>query len=516
MSEGIRLFFFVINGILYLTCGGLWLLTPENKTFNFALTIFTLVLTFILLYTGKNELKTGEHGHIYRRWSYNIINLFLLLTILGFLNYLSFKNNVQLDLSETKINSISEASKNLIKGLKKNLDVKVFAGKDEARAIVSILDLYKQHKHNMNIEVYDPDTRPDLMRANEIDHANTVVMEYENRRQYIKEHSELEYTNALRKLGREKDPVVYYTIGHLEVDFEGNGDAGGAQIARGLRRSLINLNALDILAKNAIPADADLLLIWGPKRAFFKPELEALDQYLRRGGRLLLALDPSIVEDKISDLRNYFKKTWEIEIPNTIIVDRKNFVSGSNGSVPVIKDFDPKHLLTKNFDGQVFFPLVSAVTQSETESPRGKFVGLASSTSFPSSWVDFSPVELVSGSLNYNSNRDRRGPASVVGIWEENAVDHSAHPRTKIIAFGNSSFVQNQYANLADNFTFFLKAANYLSSDDELLTLNLAVKKNSPVLIADQQLKIVFYISVVVLPVLLFSTAYLFHRRRRA
>ena len=107
-------------------------------------------------------------------------------------------------------------------------------------------------------------------------------------------------------------------------------------------------------------------------------------------------------------------------------------------------------------------------------------------------------------------------PASVVGIWEELAAEALTHPRAKIIAFGNSTFIQNQYGNMADNFTFFLKATNYLASDDELLTLNLAIKKNSPILIDDKQLKIVFYVSVIVLPLILFTVAFLFYRRRRA
>ena len=75
----------------------------------------------------------------------------------------------------------------------------------------------------------------------------------------------------------------------------------------------------------------------GTKACLFKPEVDAIQAYLMRGGRLLLALDPAVVDDKIISLRNFFKKAWEIDIPNTIVVDRKNFVSGSNGSVPLIK-----------------------------------------------------------------------------------------------------------------------------------------------------------------------------------
>ena len=41
-----------------------------------------------------------------------------------------------------------------------------------------------------------------------------------------------------------------------------------------------------------VPADAGLVLVLGPKRAFLPPELSALDRYVGRGGNLLLALQP--------------------------------------------------------------------------------------------------------------------------------------------------------------------------------------------------------------------------------
>ena len=74
-------YFFLINGILYLACGGLWLLSPNDKTLNFSLTIFAFAMTSILLYTGRDELKTVGQSYIYRRWGYTTINLFLVLTI---------------------------------------------------------------------------------------------------------------------------------------------------------------------------------------------------------------------------------------------------------------------------------------------------------------------------------------------------------------------------------------------------------------------------------------------------
>ena len=58
----------------------------------------------------------------------------------------------------------------------------------------------------MRIDVYDPETRPDLMRANEVDKENTVIMEYEKRKQYIKEHTELEVYQRFKETRAQERP----------------------------------------------------------------------------------------------------------------------------------------------------------------------------------------------------------------------------------------------------------------------------------------------------------------------
>lgn len=541
MNEGIKMLLVLVNGLVYLAAGGLWLLEPEGKTLNFSITILAFGLTSFLLYTGRDDLKKVEADQQVKRWSYKVSNLFLVITILAFLNYLSFKNSSQVDLSETQVNSISSVSQNVIKGLKSDLLVTVFANREQSQAIVSILDLYRQHKKNIQIDVQDPDLRPDLVKKEGIEKSNTVVMEYEKRKQYVTEHNELNYTNAFKKLGREKDPIVYYTVGHLELDFDSDKPEGGQTIAQDVEKTLAIIRPLDLLSKAEVPQDADMLLIWGPQRSFFPQELKAVQQYLDRGGRLMVALDPVVLEDKITTLRQFFKKSWELYVPNTIVVDKKSHVDGSNGTVPLVKDFDFHHPLTRNFLGQVFFPLTSTIEYLPLGEGRAKFSVLVRSTEYPGSWIDYTPLEIVSGALIYNKEKDQKGPGNIVAMWEENqnpnegkktsnishtetgsgkdtsspnSVSKDSRKPIKIAMFANSSFVQNQYSNLGDNYLFFLKVLNYLTSEDEIQSLNLPVLKNSPILISESNMKMVFYASVVILPVSLFMMGYFFYRRR--
>jgi len=540
MNEGIKMLLVLVNGLVYLAVGGLWFLGPESKTLNFSITILAFGLTSFLLYTGREDIKKVGTEQQVKGWVYKVSNLFLVITILAFLNYLSFKNSSQMDLSETQVNSISSVSQNVIKGLKSDLMVTVFANREQSQTIVSILDLYRQHKKNIQIDVQDPDLRPDLVKKEGIEKSNTVVMEYEKRKQYVTEHNELNYTNAFKKLGREKDPIVYYTVGHLELDFDNEKPEGGLTIAQDIEKTLAIIRPLDLLSKAEVPLDADMLLIWGPQRAFFPQELRAVQQFLERGGRLMVALDPVVLEDKIISLRQFFKKSWELYVPNTILVDKKSHVDGSNGTVPLVKDFDFHHPLTRNFLGQIFFPLTSTIEYFPIGEGRAKFSVLARSTEYPGSWIDYTPLEIVSGALIYNKEKDQKGPGKLVAMWEENqknigedkagadpnqksgsgqgtlsndfAVKNSRKP-IKIAMFANSSFVQNQYSNLGDNYLFFLKVLNYLTSEDEIQSLNLPLIKNSPILISESNMKMVFYASVV-LPVCLFMIGYFFYRRR--
>src|SRR5690606_17768915 len=41
-----------------------------------------------------------------------------------------------------------------------------------------------------------------------------------------------------------------------------------------------------------VPEDATVVLVLGPSQPFLPAEIEALDRYAKRGGHLLLALDP--------------------------------------------------------------------------------------------------------------------------------------------------------------------------------------------------------------------------------
>ena len=102
---------------------------------------------------------------------------------------------------------------------------------------------------------------------------------------------------ALLKLMRAKK-VAYMTTGHGELnDAESAGPMSfNPALKAGHLRKL--LGALNYRVKNfdglgkPVPDDCDILLALAPAKAFMPEELAAIDDYLGRGGSLLIGLDP--------------------------------------------------------------------------------------------------------------------------------------------------------------------------------------------------------------------------------
>ncbi len=105
---------------------------------------------------------------------------------------------------------------------------------------------------------------------------------------------ESQKTAAFKKLV-EKLPLVGFVTGHEERDINNFGSRGYLRLAKEktFRYSLIN-NGFDFTAcalSQPVDKDIDILVIAEPKKSFSAQELNNLDNYIDRGGNLVVACD---------------------------------------------------------------------------------------------------------------------------------------------------------------------------------------------------------------------------------
>lgn len=508
MKKWYNLLIAIINIILYFVLIALWISIPEVLILNISLTIFNLVLTLVLVYLNQERLSIYYQSQQFKKLTETLVFVFLVFSILGIVNYWAYKHPVEKDFSAFKMNSLTDQSKNVLKNMKGELKFKLFARKQDSGPWLVLFNFYRMEKSDLSIEKIDIDVRPDLVADYHITDTATLVIEYNGKRQYVTERDELNITNGLIKISRPSDPVAYFIFGHGEADINSAETEGLKFIFDAIKNSAIDVRPLNLLSTSEIPSDAKAVILWGPKTELQESELKVLERFLERKGNLMLALDADLNGDTSPGLRKLLER-YRLIIRNDLVIDKKNFVNGSNGSIPLVDTYNSEHAITHKFKGQVFFPLVSSIEEvsDPNSGPSAKVTMLTSSSAFPESWGETSINEFSNQSVNYTAGKDRPGPLNLAAAYESD--------RNKIVAFGNSGFVLNAYLKFGANYALFLNSLSWLVDEDRLISFNLPIVQSEPIFISSPQLGIIFYFSVLFSPLILFGVAIYMYRRKR-
>ncbi len=99
------------------------------------------------------------------------------------------------------------------------------------------------------------------------------------------------FTSAILTVTEDRPTRVAFSKGHGEAAIDSaDRDRGYADAKQLLEHDNLTVSSLDSLGKDAIPTDADVVIVAGPRTAFLEPEAGALQKHLANGGR---GADPS-------------------------------------------------------------------------------------------------------------------------------------------------------------------------------------------------------------------------------
>lgn len=508
MKQHYNILLLTINIVLYLVIIALWISIPDSLTLDISVTAFNIFLTMLLLYMNQENFKAFYQSSQFKKFTETLVFLALVFSLLGVVNYWAFKHPLVKDFSAFKMNELTDQSKSLLRKTKGKMSMKIFARKQEAMLWIPIMEMYREVKSDIEIEKIDIDVRPDLVQEYRITNEATLVIEYNEKRQYVTERDELNITNGIIKVTRDNDPVVYFLTGHNEASFSDGGNEGLKFIVEAVKASAIDARQINLTTTQEIPFDAKTVVLWGPHNNLMNGEINVLRKFLERGGNLLIGLDPDLNSINNKELRDLLL-TYHINLRNDLIVDRKSFVNGSNGSIPLVENFNTEHAISKKFKGQAFFPLVSSVDEysPNTKKPDEKVSFLTSTNNYPDSWGETNLKEIAANNASYTAGKDIAGPLNIGAVYESG--------KNKIVVFGNSTFVLNAYMKFGNNYALFLNSLSWLVDEDRLISFNLPIIQSEKVFISGPQLGIVFYFSVLFSPLILIGFAFYMYRRKR-
>jgi gliding motility-associatede transport system auxiliary component len=448
----------------------------------------------------------------------------IVLAILVAINYIGAKQNKRWDLTAAKQFALSDQTRNVLSKLDSPLEVKVFAQEPEFPRYQDKLKEYQYASKRISTEYIDPDKKPTIAKQNQIQQYGTIVFNYKGRTERITSDSEQDLTTGIIKVVSGAQKKVYFTQGHGEKDTAGAERDSYSKIAEALGHENYGVDKLVIAQQGAIPDDATVVVVAGPKTDFFPQEIDALKKYLDKSGKVLLMLDPPDKPDS-PPLTNLMALAhdWGIDVGNNIVVDVSGMgqLIGTDASVPVAASY-PNHAITQGFRLLTAFPLARSVTPV-TSGVNGHFAQAFVETS-PRSWAESDIKSLLTtGKVALNEDQgDKKGPVSIAAAVSAGGPnpaakpgDEGPKPETRVAVFGDSDFASNYALGIQGNRDLFMNTVGWLSQQENLISIRPKEPEDRRITMTATQQSNAVWLSLVIIPgFIFFLGAYSWWRRR--
>lgn len=260
---------------------------------------FLVISTPAWLYYDRNllkeffSLKTTKNG-----MSMGLLILLVIVAI-GLVNFLGARNFKTFDFSMNQVNSLSEQSKKVIADLDDELKIQFFyksglEGVDQSKSnFARMVALYQDQSAKVKYEMIEVNDRPKLAQDYGVKNGRgEAYVLYKDRKNRIDKFEEQELTNAIIKVTRKNNKKVYFVEGHGERSIDDERNEFGAFSAKSLvEKNSFDVQKISFVQTPKVPQDADAIVILGPVQNFQAFEIKAIEDYLLRGGNLMIALE---------------------------------------------------------------------------------------------------------------------------------------------------------------------------------------------------------------------------------
>jgi ABC-type uncharacterized transport system involved in gliding motility auxiliary subunit len=490
-------------------------------------------LALVLLYTiGQwREIVAYFRRRNARYGAIASVSVLVVLGILIAINYVSAKQNKRWDLTSNRQYSLSEQTVRLLQELKAPVKFVVFESDAEVERIRVKLNEYAYQSKQVSVEYIDPDKRPVPAKEYEIQSYGTVVVEQMGRRERVvvpqgQPPGEQELTSALVKVLNPTEKRVYFLAGHGEKDPTNTDRTGYSAIIDALRQDNYQWEKLIIAQTNAIPDNATVLILAGPKTDLLEGEAELIRQYLSaKQGKLLALLDPPDDFKKPAPLPRIeaLIKEWGINPTPSVVVD----VSGLTkiATIPVAAPPYPDHGITSRFQLITMFPVVRAIVPlmgAPAERTAQSFIQTQQRTWAEMNLGSLDPPDNISPDPDKG---DIAGPVSIAAAVAVPAkVDAAAAskedeqqrpPETRVAVVGDSDFIANGYLGIEGNRDLFLNTVNWLAQQESLIAIRPREAADRRLTMTANHVMGVLWMSLVIVPALVLGAGVVTWWRRR-
>jgi ABC-type uncharacterized transport system involved in gliding motility auxiliary subunit len=405
----------------------------------------------------------------------NIIFTILFLLIVGLFGFLGKTYHKSIDVTQNQRNSLSQTTRTLLKKINKPIILTAYVPDDAVvkTNLKQLIEKYKKYHKDIQLEFVNPDLNPTRAEQDGIEYSGQLLVKLGDKSEAVSAVDEQTMINVLQRLSREKPRLVVFLEGHDEASPLDNLSNGISKLADVLEKKGFLLQPHKILRTQSIPANTSFLVIAAPKKDYLEAEVEIISEYLKKGGNLLWLHEPG----GLHGLDN-LEQQLGLELQQGTMLDANQALQEMLGiqhpAAIAIIDYGQSEL-TKDLSAHTLFPFATAINKDEAMTDSNwKYQRLLST--LPTSWLESGDIQ---GSIKFDDDADKPGPLDLgMALTRENPNQNGTdkkNPEQRVVVLGDSGFLQNSYIGQGSNLEFSSNLFNWLSADDDLLSIQATV-----------------------------------------
>jgi ABC-type uncharacterized transport system involved in gliding motility auxiliary subunit len=476
----------------------LWAVTlAEGVALVCLIGFFVLHFDAVKAFSGRRSTKMGVN---------TALMVVLFSAILVIVNFLASRHSIRWDLSENQNFTLAPQTHRVLRTLPHDVKITVFTREKDPgyQAYKERLESYRQASTKLTVEFIDPEKQPKLAQNYGIFRTDTAVFESNGQTIRVTSPSEVELTGALIRISKDAKKRIVFVEGHSERNLEDK-ERNGLSIAKeALTKQGYDVGTVSLLKESAVPADTSVLVLAGPRRPVTKEEQDRIYDYVEKGGRLLVLVDP----DTETGLEPLLAR-WGLGLGPGVLVDLQDRLAQGDLTALLVRTFT-EHEITQDLTSAVLFPLSRHVTFDEQAGKDWDYVPLARTS--PNSWAETNMQGRV---VSLNEKEDIKGPLPMAAALAPKKAPEEGKPRPAIVVVGNSTFATNAFFNFPGNSDFFLHTAGWLAEERDLISIAPKEPALRPFTPNPTQERALLYVQVIFLPLVTFLTGMMVWRKRR-
>ena len=469
--------------------GGIYLAFSTLSDLSLWVLLAGSLLVFLALILSPRSIAiflVGRKGRYGTNVAIMTIAFFIILLIANFLMY---RSPNRIDVTATRVFSLSEQTLQILDGLDNEVVANAFfveyqgssSARQQRQQAEDLLNEFSRRSALFSYRFIDPElNRAQALKYN-VKVYPAVVFEDKNsgRQQGVSTFTEQEFVTGVLVSTDVQQKEVRFLTGHGEAEFtkdlmlQSVEDDGLDYAIEGMQRDNYRVLPLNLKQASKVPEDTAVLVIAGPTNNLDKDEFEAIAEFIAGGGNIIAMFDPGL-----PDGFNALIAPYGVVIGDKMVADAVSNVAGEM-LTPMLQRANGQYATSNQTGigiadkiGVTFFPeagSIDSIINPADMPPHIKFNAIGFTT--PASWLETNPENPGF------SEEEFLGPFVISGLLEASGQIHEPtslvadRVPAKIVIFSDSDFATNKYFHSSDNSDLFLNSVNWLADDYELISI---------------------------------------------